>query len=82
MFESPWIELIFIGFPILLFVFSIILRKWLEKRIKRRFQTRKIAKERKKNPCYNCPSVRKHHCNGCYRKVLKDFEAERGENNG
>lgn len=79
MFERPWIELIFIGFPILLFIFSLFLRKWFEKLIKRQCHTRKIAKERKKNPCYSCPSVRKHHCNGCYRKVLKDFKAERGE---
>lgn len=82
MFKSPWIELIFIGLPILLFVLSLILRKWIDKRIKRRFQRKKIERERKKNPCYGCPSVRRHLCNGCFRKNLKDFEAERGANDG
>lgn len=82
MLESPWIELILVGFPILMLILSFFLRKWVGKRIKKRFQTRKIEKKRKKNPCYSCPSVRKHHCNGCYRKVLKDFEAERGRNDG
>ena len=82
MLESPWIELILVGFPVLIFVLSVFLQKWVSKRIKKRFKTRKIAKELKKNPCYGCPSVRKHHCNGCYRKVLKDFEAERGRNDG
>jgi len=82
MLESPWIELILVGFPVLMFVLSVFLRKCVSKRIKKRFQTIKIEKKRKKNPCYGCPSVRKHHCNGCYRKVLKDFEAERGRNDG
>ena len=79
MFESPLIDLLLIGLPILLFVFSLFLRKWFEKRIKRLFQMRKIVKKRKENPCYHCPSVRKHHCNGCFRRDLMKFEETKDE---
>lgn len=90
MIERPWepvhysnLEATFlIGLSVLLFILYLFLRKFMKKRIKKRFQTIKIAKERKKNPCYGCPSVRKHHCNGCFRKVLKDYKAERSKNDG
>ena len=69
--EIILVTIVVVGFV----VFLLFTKQWMARRIRNYFTARRIKKNRKKNPCYHCPSVRNHHCNGCFWGDLMEFEA-------